>query len=100
MAAGLQVFDEQGVCIFDTSHRIGKILGSMTVSKDGSIYVSLPQGNQLFFIITAINGNFGELKPTFSVDGGNLSWVYASRTKIGGGVVTVKSSCTFIYGIF
>ena len=92
MGAGLQVFNDAGVVVLDTSNRIAKVLGSISVNNNGSVYVPLLAGNEPFFFVYAnqapdsVTGGL----PNVNCSGGTISWVYP------GAVL----SCTIIYGMY
>lgn len=92
MATGLQVFNADGSLAMNTSDRIAKVLGSVSVGANGSLYVPLLTGNTPFFFVYAnqapstVTGGL----PNVSFSGGTISWNYP------GGALP----CTIIYGVY
>lgn len=92
MAAGLQVFKADGTLAMDTNNRIAKVLGSIAVSANGSVYVPLLAGNTPFFFVyanqaqSAVTGGL----PNVSASSGTISWNYPATAL----------ACTIIYGMY
>lgn len=58
MAQGLQVFNKQGKCIFDTNHSTCRFMGGFELkNKDGSFFPNLEKGNKFWCIAYTDNGN-------------------------------------------
>ena len=92
MASGMQVFDGNGSLILDTGNRIAKVLGTVSVSSNGSIYVPLLAGNTPFFFVyanEAPNTVTGGL-PNVSFSNGTISWTYPATAL----------ACTITYGMY
>jgi hypothetical protein len=103
MPAGLQVFGPDGRVWLDTSSRLGRVLG--TVSINGSagslLNAGLSQGTP--FVSFSPSEIFGTvtgqiISPTFSFSGNSMSWVYPpGGANIAAPAIKVGWA---IYGIF
>ncbi len=73
MAQGLQVFDDNGICILDVTDRLCRLLGSRaTGTQSGSFTVTGLSGNKLFAFLV------GTHTPCdLTVSGGKVTWRYA-----------------------
>ena len=73
MAQGLQVFDDNGICILDVTDRLCRLLGSRaTGTQSGSFTVTGLSGNKLFAFLV------GPHTPCdLTVSGGKVTWRYA-----------------------
>nr|DAT59753.1 MAG TPA: hypothetical protein [Caudoviricetes sp.] len=73
MAQGLQVFDDNGICILDVTDRLCRLLGSRsTGTAQGSFTISGLNGNKLFAFLV------GTKTPCdLSISGSTISWRYA-----------------------
>ena len=101
MGAGLQIFNESGVCVLDTSDRLGKILGSIEVNSNGSLNVpGQPRNNQVFCLaydryvsISQIwsGGLFAYTRPNVVVSGNAITWTYPYGN---------PSACVLVYGVY
>ena len=83
MAQGLQVFDSSGNIIFDTSDRVGRVLGvryispgetsSITVSGyiNGTVFGSFQRDRTW---LSGSTGNYGPSIPIITISGSTISW--------------------------
>lgn len=86
MPAGLQVFDEKGKVLFDSTMSTTRIIGSVdTGTSSGSITVPEFAEGQGWAVISKINtdvSGFGDLSlgnyPLIQIDGTALSWSFGS----------------------
>lgn len=73
MPTGLQIFDASGNAIVDTTSRLGRIIGSVSVSganPSGTATNSkLTEGTPFYFLA---GGNQGQ--PTVAFSGSNMNW--------------------------
>lgn len=93
MGQGLQVFDGAGNLTLDTKDRLAKVLGTISVSSNGSITVPLLTGNQPFILVYSPNSsltNTSQSEPIVTISGSTITWTYQS------GIVPVE----IIYGIY
>lgn len=92
MTAGLQVFKADGTLAMDTNNRIAKVLGTISVSANDSVYVPLLAGNTPFFFVYAnqapssVTGGL----PNVSVSSGTIGWNYPAAAL----------ACTIVYGMY
>lgn len=76
MAAGLQCWDAAGSPVLDTNYRVTRVLGSMTVTADGSLTVSPTPGAKVFaYLVAGREVRFTSLVPTVTVTGNVISWL-------------------------
>lgn len=95
MAYGLKTFDGNGNVVFDPTIPLGRVLGTVTVSDNGSLNVpAFAQGTPFFMCLTP-NGNAYN-PPDVSAAGTTLSWVYSSS----GTGRFAKATVSIIYGVF
>ena len=58
MAQGLQVFDKQGKCTFDTNYSTCRFMGKLELkNKEGSFFPKLENGNKCWCIAYTDSGN-------------------------------------------
>lgn len=100
MAQGIQVFDENGVCILDLTYKLTRILGSgRTHGNSGTLADANIQGGNCWAIATNSYTDAIAIPPIFSTSNGVLSWTYPSYS--GKFPYSVrKLDCDFIYGTF
>lgn len=78
MPAGLQVWDENGILILDTSIRTVRVLGSVaTMYEDGSLAVDT-KGGELLILSTNkhLQSNVGNGYPAVYVAGNSIVWTF------------------------
>lgn len=104
MAAGVQVWDQSGSIILDTSSRTTQFLGSIDIDVSGTsgsiVDNRLSQGNAFYIVVTlqdlgiyaAPNVNFNGTTITYS--SANISQSDGSNGQISG------TACKIFYGIY
>lgn len=105
MAAGLQIWDANGVLVSDTTMRWGRFLGVVNIPKptgnaSGSVVdAGLSTGEPFWFCFGA-TGDW-VIQPAISVSGNTLSWSFGFD-QVGGisvAPVGAVSAITLIYGV-
>lgn len=81
MPQGLQIFDADGIIIFDTNVKAGRVLGTATVaaSTAGSVSNAGLTTGTPFWIYQASTTAFFAQAPTITVSGSTLSWAADSQ---------------------
>lgn len=103
MAAGLQVFDENGTLVVDMQTRISKVLGTVTTDwrtgSVGSLTDERLLDGTMWYAITELDfgGDYSALE--VKVNGSTLSWAQ-KHPSIGGHTLIAENGFTFIYGIY
>lgn len=97
MAQGLQVFDERGLSVFNSSDRpvriIGVIIGTEVAPSSGSVTVPLEyfNNNTLFYFLTETAVGLTPLGKAFSEARINVSSNTISYSKL---------PCNIVYGVY
>ena len=85
MATGLQVFDANGACVFDTSDRLSRFIGEyrnsprgVSAPTAGSLTVQVSAGAKVWFYANLDPERIGnhQAHPAFSLSGNVISWNY------------------------
>ena len=103
MAAGLQVFDENGTLVVDMQTRISKVLGTVTTDwrtgSVGSLTDERLLDGTMWYAITELDfgGDYSALE--VKVNGSTLSWAQ-KHPSIDGHTLIAENGFTFIYGIY
>lgn len=87
MPQGLQVFDENGVCVLDITSRLCKYIGKFDTSfSDGSIIDEQLNGAELWYIVLRLSydannwkSGYGDDIPVISSAGNILQWKYRNE---------------------
>lgn len=87
MPQGLQVFDENGVCVLDITSRLCKYIGKFDTSfSDGSIIDEQLNGAELWYIVLRLSydannwkSGYGDDLPVISSVGNILQWKYRNE---------------------
>ena len=87
MPQGLQVFDENGVCVLDITSRLCKYIGKFDTSfSDGSIIDEQLNGAELWYIVLRLSydannwkSGYGDDLPVISSAGNILQWKYRNE---------------------
>lgn len=79
MPQGLEIYDSSGAVVFDTTTRLGKIIGSITVNAFGSGSVTVPNvSGGLFVAIQSLNP-LPTTGSTVTISGNTINWNYQSK---------------------
>lgn len=99
MAAGLQVFDENGILIVDMQTRISKVLGEVTIStRKGSLTDTRLLDGTMWYAVTKIgDGDYAALE--VKANGSTLSWTQRF-CNVAGESFDTPNDITFVYGIY
>lgn len=96
MAYGLRVWDAAGNLTLDTSTRLGRVLGFVEVSANGSLTVPEFDQGQGFARVNTTGNDIGPnaqygWPPSVSISGTTLSWSYPSTT---------RGPAIIVYGVY
>lgn len=96
MAYGLRVWDASGNLTLDTSTRLGRVLGYVEVTTDGSLTVPGFSTGTAFARVNTTGNSVGpdaeySWPPNISISNNTLSWSYPSST---------KGPAVIIYGVY
>lgn len=93
MAYGLQVFDAAGNLTLDTADSLTRLIGSVTVSANGSLSdTAFLTGRPFYYLIATTSGG---ITPEVSFSGSTMTWTYTPTA-------TFSTLGTFIlvYGVY
>lgn len=96
MAAGLELYNEDGSVKMSLTDRLGRVVGSVqTGAMDGSLLdskMAAGQNGEPFFALYYPEG-YGLFGPSVSIGAdGRISWSYSGASP--------RSNCTIVYGMF
>ncbi len=96
MPQGLRIFDENGDVVIDTSARLGRILGTTTISgSDGDVTNSgFGDGDPFWMVMRKISGGGSVKPPRMTFSGTTLSWTYDGVSS------GLRQHVILIYGVF
>lgn len=81
MASGLQIWDEFGNVLLDTSDRLGRFCLKIPINKQSGSVSLLDFGDAIPFAFFMPYGNQTNAReyPSTTVDGNTISWYYGGR---------------------
>lgn len=86
MGIGLQIWDANGVLVFDTNDRVTKVHGRISISASGSAPFTLLRGNNPFYIFMPTSWDMVNFSPpNIGVSNDTITWTYpAGRSPLPG----------------
>lgn len=105
MPQGLEIRDALGNVVLDTSSRVGKVLGHITVSDFGTGTITIPEGDflpgsQIFTVVVPLVRQPYNSCSRITINGRNINWSYLQSNNMYHWNVVQLTPHLIFYGIY